>query len=281
MIVDASVLEASKPIELVRQPFSNGEAIKLNLQAQEQLGKGDLKDGARTLVAAMRRDPTLWLTYYMRARLFWFERKYESAIRDCNWVLRKYPKFIEAALLRADANAHLGRYKDALNELNHVVRIRPHIDSYARALAARAWFLAACPNASFRNAKQALEDAKLACKLTNWDDAGAIDALALAYAEADDFDSAVRYAKQALSQKGISPVASKMIQRHLASFQQHKPIRLSFRDLLSDSRNGRAMPARINPGCSKCIIASDPHRFPVARCYRDCHLPRVDGPDRR
>jgi hypothetical protein len=45
----------------------------------------------------MQKDPTLWLTYFMRAKLFTRERKYELAIEDCNRVLRKYPKFIEAA----------------------------------------------------------------------------------------------------------------------------------------------------------------------------------------
>jgi tetratricopeptide (TPR) repeat protein len=31
LIVDAAALQASNPIKLVRQPFSNGEAIKLNM----------------------------------------------------------------------------------------------------------------------------------------------------------------------------------------------------------------------------------------------------------
>jgi len=50
--------------------------------------------------------------------------------------------------------------------------------------------------------------------------------LPAAYAETGDFDSAVRYAAQALAVKGIAPVDSKRIQRHLALFQQQQPIRL-------------------------------------------------------
>jgi hypothetical protein len=52
-----------------------------------------------------------------------------------------------------------------------------------------------------------------------------IDTLAAAYAEGGDFDSAVRYAQQALAIKDISPKVSKRIQAHLALFQQHQPIR--------------------------------------------------------
>jgi|SRR5438876_6290558 len=153
------------------------------------------------------------------------EPKYELAIQDCNSVLRKYPKFIPAALLRAGANARLGRYADSLKELDRVVRIRPRGDSYARALLARAWFLATCPNPSFRNGSQALQDAKIACKLTNWTDEDALDSLAAAYAETGDFDSAVRYAEHALAVKDISPVDSKRVQSHLELFKQRKPVR--------------------------------------------------------
>ena len=72
-----------------------------------------------------------------------------------------------------------------------------------------------------------MQDAKIACKLTNWNDEAAIDSLVMAYAETSDFDSALRYATQAPTVKGISSEASKMIQGHLASFKEHKPIRSS------------------------------------------------------
>jgi tetratricopeptide (TPR) repeat protein len=162
VVVDASALQASNPIKLVRQLLSNGEAIKLNFQAQDQMKKGDLAGAAQTIGLAMQKDPTLWLTYFTRARLLFREGKYELATEDCNSVLHKYPKFIEAALLRARANAYRRRYADALKELDHVVRIRPHLESYARALRDLAWFLATCPDPSFRNGKQAVQDAKIA-----------------------------------------------------------------------------------------------------------------------
>ena len=106
--LEAGIIKAVNPIRLVRQPFSNGEAIKLNDQAEEQMKGGDLTGAARTIQLAMQKDPTLWLTYFTRARLFVREGKYELAAADCNWVLHKYPKFIEAALLRAWANATWG-----------------------------------------------------------------------------------------------------------------------------------------------------------------------------
>jgi len=58
-----------------------------------------------------------------------------------------------------------------------------------------------------------------------WKDENMIDTLAAAYVETGDFDSAARCAAQALAIKGIEPVNSKRIQRHLTLFQQHQPIR--------------------------------------------------------
>ena len=53
IMVDAAALQASNPIKLVRQPFSNGEVIKPNMQAQEQMGTGDLTDAARIVDARL------------------------------------------------------------------------------------------------------------------------------------------------------------------------------------------------------------------------------------
>jgi len=141
-------------------------------------------------------------------------------------VLRKYPKFIEAALLRVEANAELGKYAASLNELDHVLRIRPNLESYARALRERAWFRSSCPDASFRDGNQAIADAKLACKLTNWKDATSIDGLAMAYAEIGDFDSAMRYEEQAIGLADPSNLELKRCQRHLALFKQRQPVRM-------------------------------------------------------
>jgi Flp pilus assembly protein TadD len=86
---------------------------------------------------------------------------------------------------------------------------------------------ASVPNiVGYGKGRQAVKDAKAACSIMAWKDENMIDTLAAAYAETGDFDSAARYAAQALAIKGIEPADSKRIQRHLALFQQHQPIRL-------------------------------------------------------
>jgi tetratricopeptide (TPR) repeat protein len=133
---------------------------------------------------------------------------------------------VEAALLRANINARLGKYAEGLKEFDYLVSLHPRNVTLARALSDRAWFRATCPNASFRNGQQAVKDAKAACSIMIWKDEHMIDTLAVACAETGDFNSAVQYAAQALAVKGISPDSTKLFKQHLALFQQHKPIRL-------------------------------------------------------
>ena len=198
--------------------------MKLCSDASDQLRNGDVASAKRNVEAALRIDPRLWPALYVRAQIFRKEGKYDLAIQDCNEALRLYPRFVEAALLRASINVRLGKYAEALKEFNYLVAIRPRSVTLARVLSDRAWFQATCPNASFRNGQQAVKDAKAAYSIMAWKDEDMIDTLAAAYAETGDFDSAVRYAAQALAVKGISPQDAKAFREHLAWFQQRKRI---------------------------------------------------------
>src|SRR5205807_7589990 len=167
-----------------------------------------------------------WPALYVRAQIFASQGKYELAIQDCNEALRQYRGCVEAALLRAKINSRLRKYAEASKEFNYLVSLHPRNATLARALSDRAWFLATCPDHSFRNGQQAVKDAKAACSIMVWKDEHMIDTLAVAYAEVGDFNSAVQYVSQALAVKGISPKGAKLFQKHLALFQQNKPIRL-------------------------------------------------------
>jgi tetratricopeptide (TPR) repeat protein len=88
----------------------------------------------------------------------------------------------------------------------------------------RALFRASCPDPSFRNPQGAIEDAKKACGITQWKEADPIDTLAIAYAAAGDFDSALRYEQQAMQAYDAGSM-SKTLHEHLVVFKQHRPIR--------------------------------------------------------
>ena len=221
----ATALRASVPI-VVATPQRMQAAMKTVTDAQDLLQKGDVAGAKRNVDTIIQRDPTFWPALYVRAQIYSHQGKYDLALKDCNEALRQDRSVVEAALLRANINARLGKYAEALKEYDYLVSLHPRNVTLARVLSDRAWFRATCPNASFRNGQQAVKDAKAACSIMIWKDEHMIDTLAVAYAETGDFNSAVQYASQALTVKGISADSTRLFQQHLALFQQNKPIRL-------------------------------------------------------
>ena len=172
------------------------------------LNKHDYENARRYFDAAIRTDPYMWTAYYNRATTFIRQKKWSAALQDLNSTIRLKPSFFEASFNRAGVNGRLGNYRASSNDLDALVRlassVRNHVDQ-ARALNSRAWLRATCPDASIRNGQLVIADAKRACELTKWKFAWQIDTLAAGYAEAGDFDSAIRYQKQAISTAGNAP----------------------------------------------------------------------------
>jgi len=218
------VTRASVPI-IIATPGRMVSAMKHVTDAQDLLQKGDVAGAKRNVDGVLQLDPTFWPALYVRAQIYSHQGKYDLALKDCDEALRHDRSVVEAALLRANINARLGKHAEALKEYDYLISLHPRNVTLARVMSDRAWFRATCANASFRNGQQAVKDAKAACSIMTWKDESMIDTLAAAYAETGDFNSAIQYASQALAVKGISADSTKLFQRHLALFQQRKPIR--------------------------------------------------------
>ncbi len=193
--------------------------------------------------AAIAQDPTAWGPYVNRAVVFIHQRKWNLALQDLNTVIRLKPGHLMAALLRGGVNQRLGNYRRALDEYESLVKITASELplTHAQAINAYAWLRATCPDASFRNGKEAVSDATVACKTMSWHDCHCIDTLAAAYAETGDFDSAIRFEQQAVAgvdkdelnrsikdpERGRAATQSAVAsyQRHLAAYQRRQPWR--------------------------------------------------------
>lgn len=217
-----------------------------------------LRDNGRALAdfnEAIRRNPTVKHAYANRAFLNYETGNYAQATADFTRALAEErpipwlysaransymklgqpelarPDYEKVALApakdaddyrrRAEAFRRVGQYERAGLDFVAAKRMQPTDQSI---LNDAAWFEATSPSAKSRDGKAAVRDATHACERSKWKDPDIVDTLAAAYAESGDFARAIGYEKQAI---GLQSAKSdrKILQEHLAGFQQGKPVR--------------------------------------------------------
>jgi TonB family protein len=213
---------------------------------------------------AIRLAPNFQRAYFNRGTHFIGQHDYSSAIADFSRAIQLMPNDLSAYAYRAYAYAKQGDRTHAMADAMTAIKLKPtefylwqptDLDLRAKAyrimgqpeLALRdlreavrvipnhstpndnlAWFLATCPQERFRNGTEAVSTSKKACELSHWKSFGCYDTLAVAHAEAGDFEQAIKYEKQALNDSSLAPKEKEEREKRLALFQQRKPFRDEF-----------------------------------------------------
>ncbi len=125
---------------------------------------------------------------------------------------------------RAETKMSDGEFAEAISDYEAAVRVDP---GYALAFNDLAWLRATCLVAEFRDGAKAVEKASKACELTNWKKAHYVGTLAAAYAEAGDFDSAVKWQKKAIDLLTEEEELRADFEERLKLYQSGKPYRES------------------------------------------------------
>jgi tetratricopeptide (TPR) repeat protein len=157
--------------------------------------RGDHAKAEADITAACAIDPRSALAFQQRGNLRRATRQYQLALDDYAHAIWLEPRYSSAYVERGIARRELKHYDKAIADFDKALEIEPKSPF---ALAAKAWLLATCPDANFRDGKKALELAKMADSRCMTKEPRYLEAFAAAYAEVGDFDAAIALQKGVL-----------------------------------------------------------------------------------
>lgn len=165
--------------------------------------------------------------YRNRGRAYqWYKKDYAKAVADYNEALRLNPNADMVRYRRGQSYNALAEYAKAESDFRAALARDPQ---YPNLLAAYAWQLAACPDAKFRDGKQAAELARRANQSSGFTVPDYLEGLAAARAENGEFDEAVKWQKKALEQTSFDSPAPRetrqAMERRLKLYEAGKPYR--------------------------------------------------------
>ncbi len=194
----------------------NGRGITWEDKKQYEVALADFNE-------AIRLAPSDSVAYSNRSRIWGLKKDYQKALADCDEAIRLDPRFTEAYQKRGWVWEQTKDFDRAIADYNEAIRLDPQ---FASAYNGRAWIWATCYDAKFRDCKRAVESARCACNLTEWKDTAFVDTLAAAYAEAGDFDKAVKWQRKA-NKQFANEDERKAGEQHLKLYQVKKPFRVT------------------------------------------------------
>jgi uracil-DNA glycosylase family 4 len=213
-----------------------GEAIHL-------LSKENSENNAKRMivVATSRQWPdtakdVLALNFVERADLWSIQQEFEKAIRDLDQAILLDDHGAPSYLCKRGRNwlalqnraTAIKDFETAARGFEETIRKSPN---KLIALVSLARLLSTCPEEKIRNGNRAIQLATQACelcaKLPAWKDTPPIDTLAAAYAEAGQFEEAIRLLKLALENPSRSAWTKDKYRQRLELYQQKKPYRES------------------------------------------------------
>ena len=159
------------------------------------------------------------MAYSNRGDVWYIKKDHDKALADYDAALRLDPDLASAYGSRGAVWDIKHDYDKALADYDAATRIDPKL---ASAHGDRAWLLATCPDAKYRDGPRAVESATRACELTGWKDANHLDTLAASYAEAGDFSRAIELQQKA-NALSTDPEARKKGDKRLTLYQNKTP----------------------------------------------------------
>ena len=183
---------------------------------------GQIDNALADVKESIRLDPSVYESYQRLASLQSAKGDQLGAIQNWSKSLLLKPDDDYALTMRGRAYFKVGQYKQALTDYLAAVAANGKNDLAHNNLA---WLRATCPRAEWRDGKEAVKHATIACTLTKWKKADWLDTLAAAYAEAGDFAKAIKFQEDALRLEGLSAADREALEGHLTLYKAKQPLR--------------------------------------------------------
>jgi tetratricopeptide (TPR) repeat protein len=187
------------------------------------LGKNDA--ALEELQNLHKANPKDSLTMLQLGMLYMSMKKNDKAIEIYTAILADHPDDVDAMRGRADALLNLGRRADAALDYERGLKLKAHDVGILNNFA---WVLATAPEDNLRDGHRAVALATDACRQTDYKQDYILSTLAAAYAETGDFETARKWAAQAVEAKPsehAEPSRKDELKKELQSYQANKPWR--------------------------------------------------------
>lgn len=207
------------------------EAVRLNPDNSEayvvrgviHLSQHDSTKAIADFSEAIRRDSKCIDGYLGRGDAYLDKDDFDRAIADHTIAIQMDPENSDGYSARGEDYEARKDYDRAIADYNEAIQKN---DKDLRAYNGLAWISATCPRAELRDGKQALEYALYVCKLDDYKHGAYLDTLAAAYAEAGQFDEAVRWETKSLDdQADLVPDEVARAQHRLELYKRQQPYR--------------------------------------------------------
>ena len=135
-------------------------------------------------------------TYLSRGIAYYEVKDFEKANADLLLAARRGPLEADAYLWLARCADERKMYKTSIHYYDTCITLNQYsVDACAEC----AWLLSSCPEKDLRDGKKAIGLAQQACEFSAWKSPSCAIILAAAYAEQEDFESAIVWQENALS----------------------------------------------------------------------------------
>lgn len=201
----------------VRPDLPQAILLRSMLAAQ----KGNFAEAVTDLQLLLHADPQNADYRLQLATYFVADKRPRKAIEVLDRLIEDDEKNSEALRVRGDALLSIGKHKEAIDDYEKALVVEPEDTGILNNLA---WVLATSKQDAVRNSKRSIELGTKACELTKFEKAHILSTLAAGYAEAGDWENAIKWSTKAV-EAGADDEVKEQLKEELESYKQKKPWR--------------------------------------------------------